>query len=58
MVRELQDYKWCSHHYYVGKGKKDSIVDTDRVLRMFPDDKVVTQKVHGRWDSCKERGYL
>jgi REP element-mobilizing transposase RayT len=39
MVREVQDYQWSSHSYYVVKGKENRIVDTDCVLRMFSADR-------------------
>lgn len=42
MVNEFDDYKWSSHKYYVGKEQKNDIVDTDRVLRTFSEDKAAS----------------
>ena len=46
MVNELDDYKWSSHNYYVSKEKKNGIVDTDRVLRMFSEDKAASRRLY------------
>lgn len=46
MVREQKDYKWSSHKYYVGKEKKNNMIDIDRVLRMFSEDKTTSRKFY------------
>lgn len=46
MVKELQEYKWSSHMHYAGKEKKNGMVDMDRVLRMFSEDKVTSRKLY------------
>jgi hypothetical protein len=46
MVKELQDYKWSSHNYYAGKEKENSIVDTDRVLRMFSEERAASMRIY------------
>ncbi len=46
MVKELREYKWSSHKHYAGKEKKNGIVDMDRVLRMFSEDKVTSRKLY------------
>jgi REP-associated tyrosine transposase len=38
-VKTVDEYAWSSHHAYVGKNKPLSLVDTDRVLRMFSESK-------------------
>ncbi|MBI5739715.1 MAG: transposase [Nitrospirae bacterium] len=46
MVRELQDYNWSSHNFYAGREKENSIVDTDRVLRLFSEDKPTSRRLY------------
>jgi len=46
MVREVQDYKWSSHNFYAGRENKNSIVDTDRVLRLFSEDKPTSRRLY------------
>lgn len=46
MVKELQDYQWSSHKYYAGSEKKNCIVDTDCVLRIFSEDKTTSKKLY------------
>jgi REP element-mobilizing transposase RayT len=49
MVRELEEYKWSSHKYYVGKEKKNSIVDSDHVLRMFSENRMTSRKLYSEF---------
>ncbi len=46
MARDLRGYRWSSHGDYAGKGKNNSIVETDRVLRMFSEDKAMSRKLY------------
>ncbi len=46
MVKELQEYKWSSHECYANKESKNGIVDTDRVLKMFSEDKATSRTLY------------
>ena len=46
MVRELKEYKWSSNKSYADKACKNGIVDTDRVLRMFSEDKATSRTLY------------
>jgi hypothetical protein len=46
MARDLRGYRWTSHGHYAGKAKNNSMVETDRVLRMFSEDKAMSKKLY------------
>ena len=46
MVKDLNEYKWSSHGRYADKGQKNELVDTDRVLRMFAEDRETSIKLY------------
>lgn len=46
MARDLRGYRWSSHGDYAGKGENNSIVETDRVLRMFSENKAMSRKLY------------
>ena len=43
-----EEYKWSSHFNYLER-VKDSIVDTDQVLRMFSENKAQARKLYGAY---------
>src|SRR4030043_662289 len=45
IAKAAEDYRWSSHLIYCGK-EKSEIVDTDRVLRMFSEDKSRARKLY------------
>jgi len=46
MVEDLKEYRWSSHRYYADKGQNNGLVDTDRVLRMFSEDKTTSRRFY------------
>jgi len=46
IVKTLDGYQWNSHHSYIKKADKVTIVDTDQVLRMFSEDKQKARKLY------------
>ncbi|RJQ56956.1 MAG: transposase [Nitrospiraceae bacterium] len=46
MVQDLNEYKWSSHQCYADKGQNNGLVDTDRVLRMFSEDRVRSKELY------------
>ncbi len=45
IAKAAEDYRWSSHLIYCGK-QKSEIVDTDRLLRMFSEDKSRARKMY------------
>jgi len=43
------EYQWSSHHSYIKKADKVTIVDTDQVLRMFSEDKQRARKLYSAY---------
>lgn len=46
MVKAIQEYRWSSHVNYVGKEKCNGIIDTDRVLKMYSEDKLTSKRLY------------
>jgi REP element-mobilizing transposase RayT len=51
IVKTLDGYQWSSHHSYIKKADKVTIVDTDQVLRMFSEDKQRARKLYSAFMS-------
>ena len=46
MVKRPEEYQWSSHNFYTQKKETDELIDTDRVLRMFSEDKTIARKYY------------
>ena len=46
IAKTPDEYQWSGHHNYAKKSYKKSIVDEDRVLRMFSEDKTRARKLY------------
>jgi hypothetical protein len=46
MVEDLKEYRWSSHRYYADKGQNNELVDMDRVLQMFSEDKTTSRRFY------------
>jgi putative transposase len=51
IVKTPDEYQWSSHHSYIKKTDKVTIVDTDQVLRMFSEDKQRARKLYSAYMS-------
>ncbi len=46
IVKKTEEYKWSSHNEYAKKTNRDDIVDADKVLRMFSEDKTEARRLY------------
>jgi putative transposase len=51
IVKTPDEYQWSSHHGYIKKTDKVTIVDTDQILRMFSEDKQRARKLYSAYMS-------
>ena len=45
-IAAVGEYKWSSHSSYTGMGRKDTIVHTEKVLKLFSHNKAAAKKLH------------
>ncbi len=45
ITKDIQDYIWSSHKYYLGR-KENYLIDVERVLRMFSENKTTSRKLY------------
>ncbi len=54
IVKSIDEYQWSSHHSYIKKHNND-IIDTDRILRMFSENKTTARMYYREYiDSGEE----
>lgn len=46
VAKTPDEYRWSSHHNYTLKTEKDSLIDTEQILRMFSEDKANAKKLY------------